>query len=791
MTPTTTMFFTIAICAIILLLLFYFLSKPTIKNVTTVPSILTGIGIFGTFLGITISLMYFNPDNILASVPIFLSGIKLAFWSSVVGILASLVHKIRFAVNPLREEYAQDEMEISTIESLKKMTHSLGSIENLMSASESRVNRAELGEFLHDFGEKIEAGLLAGDREDQNLISVDAIQADEAVLVALKELKDELTRNSMDEQNIVKDQMQRLLGELKEGVVAGGRQTEGLLEVFAGLKEYIGAEDQAVVVALQELKEELSKTSVDEQNIVKDQMQGLLSELKQGVIAGGRQTEGLLEVFAGFKEHIGAENQAVVVALQELKEELSKTSVDEQNIVKDQMQGLLSELKQGVIAGGRQTEGLLEVFAGLKEHIGAENQAVVVALQELKEELARASMDEQNIVRDQMQGLLGELKEGVIAGGRQTESLLEVFTGLKEHIGAEERAILAGLNELKEELSRNSVDEQNIIKDQMQQLVEGLREDAIAGGRRAEGMLEVFSGLKEDLAAESEKARQVSAEQMETLFSGLTQAAAGTLSDLSEVAGNVVSQAKWQAGSLAQEISAANEISAKSMIAMLKEILAATEDANSKITTELAKLRGDVAADLKATNDQSSALIEQLRVMTESSKASLIATVTDLKTQIAKDMKANYSLIDTYTKAVSDVTGTNQVEAMERMEAIANIMHAVVQSSSDMSSLLHDNAAAMNRMQEAFTGTNEGSLGRFLLNMNENLIEHITALQNSLDAQGSLGTLMQDMNTESNLRLKGLEKAFESSVFEIKQLPQEFVRGMSKLEMQKMQNRNI
>jgi len=271
----------------------------------------------------------------------------------------------------------------------------------------------------------------------------------------------------------------------------------------------------------------------------------------------------------------------------------------------------------------------------------------------------------------------------------------------------------------------------------------------------------------------------------------LTQAAAGTLSDLSDVAGNVVSQAKWQAGSLAQEISAANEISAKSMISMLKEILAATEDANSKITTELAKLRGDVAADLKATNDQSSALIEQLRVMTESSKASLIATVTDLKAQIAKDMKANYSLIDTYTKAVSDVTGTNQVEAMERMEAIANIMHAVVQSSSDMSSLLHDNAAAMNHMQEAFTGTNEGSLGRFLLNMNENLIEHITELQNSLDAQGSLGTLMQDMNTESNHRLKGLEKAFESSVFEIKQLPQEFVRGMSKLEMQKMQNRNI
>ena len=312
--------------------------------------------------------------------------------------------------------------------------------------------------------------------------------------------------------------------------------------------------------------------------------------------------------------------------------------------------------------------------------------------------------------------------------------------------------------------------EQSVLKDQMQSL------------------LDVFKGLKEGIGEEAEKAREVSAEQMESLFSGLSQAAAGTLGDMSELAANLVSQTKWQAGNLAKEISAANEISTKSMIAMLKEIVIATEDANLKIITELGKLRGDVAADLKATNEQSTALLDQLRVMTDSYKASLISTVTDLKAQITKDMKANYNLIDTYTKAVADVTGTNQVEALERMEAIANIMQGVVQSSSDMSSLLHENAAAMNRMQDAFTGTNEGSLGRFLLEMNENLIEHVSSLQNSLDAQGSLGTLMQDMNNETNLRLKAMEKAFESSVFEIKQLPQEFVRGMSKLENQGRKN---
>lgn len=524
MTTVTTMYFTIGICSLIAILFLYFLGKPTVKNVATAPSILTGIGIFGTFLGITIGLMHFDPSDIVASVPIFLGGIKLAFWSSVVGIFASLIHKIKFSIWPLQEEHPADEMELSTVESLKEMTQSLSSIETLMADNANQnLNMNELGDFLHTFGEKLEAGLLT-DGRDQALLSVDTIKADEAVLVALRELKEEMSRTSQDEQNIVKSQMQRLLDELKE--------------------------------------------------------------------------------------------------------------------------------------------------------------------------------------------------------------------------------------------------------------------DALAGGERSEGLLEVFSGLKDQIESNSQLSRDASKEQLEALFSGLTRAAAGTLGELSDIADNLISQAKWQAGNLAEEISNANEVSAKSMIGMLKEILAATEDANLKITTELAKLRGDVAADLKATTEQSSALIEQLHAMTESYKASLISTTTDLKAQISKDMKASYNLIDTYTKAVADVTGTNQVESLERMEGIANIMQNVVQSSSDMAGLLHDNAAAMSRMQETFTGTNEGSLGRFLLNMNENLIEHIVNLQNSLDATGSLGTLMQDMNSESLTRLRGLEKAFEGSVYEMKQLPREFVKGMNKLSME-------
>jgi hypothetical protein len=686
MTPTITMFFTFAISAVIIVLLVYFIYKPTIRNVMIAPSILAGLGIFGTFLGITIGLMHFNANNIVGSVPVFLSGIKLAFWSSVVGILASLIHKLRFTIFPLQENYVLDELESTTVESLKSMTRSLTNIEKMGANDNRNAVINELGEFIRSFGKKLEAGLFTAPREDKDYISTDRIKMNEALLSSLNNLKEELIQSLAEQRSDVQEQTQRLLDELKEDTVAGRKQSESLLETLTGLKQKNTAEDKVVALALKELNEELAKSSA-------------------------MQSENLLGALANLRESNKGEDATVASTLNELKE--------------------LNETQAKNLA--MQSESLLDALAGMQENNKAQDETVASALYELK------ALNE------------AQVKDSAT----QTESLLDALASLKESHKAEDEILVSALKELNAAQAKNA---------------------AI----QAESILNAFAGLKETLGTGSEEERKVSREQMEELFAGLTRAAAGTLGELSEISDNLISQAKWQAVNLAKEISSASEVSAKSMLSMLKDILGETQDSNLKITAELAKLRGDVAADLRVTTEQSAALVKQLHAMTESYKASLISTVTDLKAQISKDMKANYNLIDTYTKAVADVTGTNQVEALERMEAIANIMQNVVQSSADMSDLLHENAAAINSMKDTFTGTNEGSLGRFLLNMNQDLIEHITSLQQSLDAQGSLGTLMQDMNAETNLQLKGLEKSFEGSVYEIKQLPQQFVKGISK-----------
>ena len=56
-------------------------------------SILTVIGIFGTFLGIFIGLLAFDIGNIEGSIPGLLGGLKLAFLTSLVGILSAIILK--------------------------------------------------------------------------------------------------------------------------------------------------------------------------------------------------------------------------------------------------------------------------------------------------------------------------------------------------------------------------------------------------------------------------------------------------------------------------------------------------------------------------------------------------------------------------------------------------------------------------------------------------------------------------------------------------------------------------
>ncbi|MAZ86778.1 MAG: hypothetical protein CL693_03995 [Cellvibrionaceae bacterium] len=105
------------------------------------PTILTSTGIFGTFLGVALGLLTFDTANIQDSVPGLISGLKTAFWTSIAGLLGSLVVKFRHLTAVLKQRQVEEQYSAATVTDLANL---LGDIRDSMSNAEAGGLRASL-----------------------------------------------------------------------------------------------------------------------------------------------------------------------------------------------------------------------------------------------------------------------------------------------------------------------------------------------------------------------------------------------------------------------------------------------------------------------------------------------------------------------------------------------------------------------------------------------------------------------------------------------------------------------
>ena len=88
------------------------------------PSLITSLGILGTFVGIVIGLLDFNQNDMDKSMELLLNGLKIAFISSLFGMLMSIIYKITSAFfkrkSPPRATRATIEDLLKSIESINK-----------------------------------------------------------------------------------------------------------------------------------------------------------------------------------------------------------------------------------------------------------------------------------------------------------------------------------------------------------------------------------------------------------------------------------------------------------------------------------------------------------------------------------------------------------------------------------------------------------------------------------------------------------------------------------------------
>jgi chromosome segregation ATPase len=112
------------------------------------PTLMTSLGILGTFVGVVVGLLHFNPAHIDQSIAGLLSGLKTAFFTSLVGMSSSIIFKnIDTLFFASRRDSNETKQNVTPDDIFKEMRHQTESLRGLKAAIEGQEEGSLIGQF--------------------------------------------------------------------------------------------------------------------------------------------------------------------------------------------------------------------------------------------------------------------------------------------------------------------------------------------------------------------------------------------------------------------------------------------------------------------------------------------------------------------------------------------------------------------------------------------------------------------------------------------------------------------
>lgn len=409
------------------------------RIVDSVPSGITSLGILGTFIGIVAGLMDFDPQNIDGSIPSLLEGLKTAFNTSIVGMIASIVFKLVLSYFPgPSESHIEAEVDLapailaeiqSQSSNVEKLTQAIAGQDDASLVSQTRLMRIELKERI----EELAAKNASIDTNIEKMTGLLGSQGDGSIISQLKFLRDDISQTGQRQDNIfeafrndlnkrLEDFAEQLSSAASDQLVEALRQviqdfntkiSEELGENFKALNEAIGK----LLTWQKEYQEQLIQLEIRYKEAVQ-----LLEQSKAAMTTIAEKSEAIPVTMKHLEDILARQEEEIKQLDVQLKTfaEIREKAVEAIPAISQCITSMTNELTHSVSHVATELDATAQKF-------NDETQKVTGALELTSNHLVSNSTEVTNTLKQFSSDFIGTTNHMAVEVSNHTNTVLETF----------------------------------------------------------------------------------------------------------------------------------------------------------------------------------------------------------------------------------------------------------------------------------------------------------------------------------------------------------------------------
>lgn len=446
----------------------------------SIPSVFTTIGILGTFGGIYLGLRNFDVNDIDNSIPMLLEGMKLAFLTSIVGIILSLIFRVFGQLILRTVELKEPPKQTDELSALSEILEVLKSTKTETKTNFDKLNTSLIGETETSISTQLvklrnQTTDNQKEQEKQNVL-LEKIQTsligneETSLLTQLEKLRSQLTDN-YKEQKEHKD----VLTKINETL--GSKNDNSILSQIKSLKTDQNENNKALESKFDEFGEILKKNNTEAlvevmksatetfnaqmTELIQRLVQENFAELNNSVQSLNDWQKDNKEMISSLTEQfksVSKDFEIASVSIKEITENTTKLTEDNSQLSKlieelqkvliddTKFQEIVTKLESSIDTIKRNTETFDETTNKLNDWIGKEHsfkQSVDILISRLKE-----IEDIKDINGEFWENTKTQMEEGVSIISNSSIELRNNLDNISEEFTGQLNQTLTSLDEL-------------------------------------------------------------------------------------------------------------------------------------------------------------------------------------------------------------------------------------------------------------------------------------------------------------------------------------------------------